>query len=354
MKRSTYRGALLLLPLLAACEGEGPPEDAVSPSDPPATAHWMADVFADRPDAQVGRVLLPGAFNSTSYACDAANGISPDAPEVVRALWGSEDAPADEANRERVVGWAKTQDRPVGQQLEEGIRFIELNVTLKDGVVTTWHSVYGVPLGDVLDEVVAFAVAWPDEVVVLTFGVSLDSGDWPLLADALTAPRADGVSLCDRIYDGAEDAALASLSDIRARGRNLIWAPDGDLRTFLESRGDCVLSRGTTDRIWSLTVAPAGVEEALEASVDTRDPQHLLLNDFVFSLDGAASVLEQATYISTYPGLREASQALGFAGDFPGRLIETYDAGGNMNVLAGAFYEDTTLVEAAIAANRAR
>jgi hypothetical protein len=314
----------------------------------------MADVFADRPETQVGRVLLPGAFNSTSYACDAANGISPDAPDIVLALWGSDETPTDDANRERVVGWAKTQGRPVGQQLEDGIRFVELNVTLKDGVVTTWHSVYGVPLDDVLDDIVAFAVAWPDEVVVLTFGVSLDSTAWPLLADALTTPRADGASLCDLVYDGAEDAALASLSDVRARGRNLIWAPDGDLRTWLDTRGDCALSHGTADRTWSVTVTPEGVEEALDASVDTRDPQHLLINDFVFSLDGSASVLEQAGYISTYPGAKEASEALGFSGDFPGRLIEAHDTLGNLNVLAGAYYEDTNLVAAAIAANRAR
>ncbi len=355
MNQSTYRCQLLLLMTLGgACGGDGPPEDDPSLDVAPVTAHWMADVFADRQDAQVGRILLPGAFNSTSYACDASNGMSPDAPDVVRALWGSEEASADDANRARVVGWSKTQGRPIGQQLEDGIRFLELNVTLKDGVVTTWHSVYGVPLDEVLDEVVAFAVAWPDEVMVLTFGVSLDSSDWPLLADALTAPRGDGVSLCDLVYDGPEDAALASLSDIRTRGRNLIWAPDGELRTWLDTRGDCASSHGATTRIWSMTVTPEGVEEALDASVGVRDPQNLLVNDFVFSLDGAATVGEQAGYISDYPGVKEASQALGFSGDFPGRLIEAYDAEGNMNVLAGAYYEDTNLVEAAIAENRGR
>ncbi|MDP2310414.1 MAG: hypothetical protein Q8P18_30635 [Pseudomonadota bacterium] len=353
MKRPSYR-SLLVLTLGVACGGDGPQEADTSSYTPPATAHWMADVFADRPDAQVGRILLPGAFNSTSYACDAANGISPDAPEIVLALWGAEDTPDDDPNRQRVVDWAKTQGRPLGQQLEDGIRFVELNVTLKDGVVTTWHSVYGVPLDDVLDEVVAFALAWPDEVVVLTFGLTLDSTDWPLLADSLTAPRGDGASLCDLVYDGPEDAALASLSDVRASGRNLIWAPDGELRTWLDTRGDCPLSHGTTDRIWSITVTPEGVESAIDASVGTRDPQHLLVNDFVFSLDGSATVLEQAGYISTYAGVREASQALGFLGDFPGRLIEGHDAEGNMNVLAGAYYEDTNLVEAAIAENGAR
>ena len=72
------------------------------------------------------------------------------------------------------------------------------------------------------------------------------------------------------------------------------------------------------------------------------------------SMNRSASIGEQAGYISTYPGLKEASEDLGFTGDFPGRLIAGHDAKGNMNVLAGAFYEDTDLVEAAIAENRAR
>lgn len=331
-----------LLTFFAGCADPTPDSPA---AEPPATAHWMADVFADRGDATLGSVLLPGAFNSSSYACNVDNGMSPDAPEVVQALWNTD----DDENRARVVGWARTQDRSIGQQLEDGIRFIEINVTRKDGVVTTWHSVYGVPLAEVLDELVAFAAAWPDEVVIVTFGVSLDSEDWPLLAADLTAPRADGKSFCDLVYDGPEDAALVTLAG--ARGRNLIWAPQGELRSFFEERGDCALSSGDTDRVWSLTVSPAGVEAALAGAVESRDPGRLLINDFVFSLSGAASVFEQADYIASYPGVQEASLDLGFSGDFPSRLIATYNATNKMNVLAGAYYQDTTLVEAAIAAN---
>lgn len=321
--------------------------------EPPATAHWMADVFGAGEDVPLGRVLLPGAFNSSSYACDASHGISPHAPTVVVALWGSEDTPDDDPNRQRVVDWARTQDRSIGQQLQDGIRFVEINVTLKDGALTTWHSVYGVPLGEVLDELVAFGTAWPDEAVVLTFGLDLDSASWPLFAEAVTAPRAGGVSVCDRVFSGPDNAAKASLADLRAAGAGLVWGPGGDLRTFLEEEG-CALSTVTLDRTWSITDTPQGVEDALARSVDTRDPDHLLVNDFVFSLDGADSVGEQAGYIGRYAGVQEASRELGFSGDFPGRLISTFDTQGNLNVFAGAFYQDTDLVEAAIAANRAR
>lgn len=335
--------------LLAACGADRPTNDTGAAA-PPATAHWMADTFADGQDPTIGQILLPGAFNSTSYACAVENDISPDAPGAVLALWGTGDAD----DQQLVVDWARTQDQPLGQQLEDGIRFIEVNVTVRDGVITTWHSVYGVPVSEVLDDVVAFAVAFPDEVIVATFGLTLSADDLPLLATELTAPRADGRSFCDLVYTGPEDAALASLSAVRASGRPVIWAPDGDLRAYLDSRGDCPTSNGTMDRAWSITVSPEGVESAIATSLAARDPAHLLVNDFVFSLDGAASVFEQADYILSYAGVRDVSEQLGFSGDFPGRLITAYNADGKMNVLAGAYYQDTDLVTAAIADNEAR
>jgi hypothetical protein len=342
---------LLLIPLVGCVE---PAAGDPPPPEPPATARWMADVFADRPDTAVGRILLPGAFNSSSYACREENGISPDAPAAVLGLWGVDPPDPEHNNRPRIVAWAKTQDRSLGRQLEDGIRFVEVNVTSREGALVTWHSVYGAPLGDVLDDVVAFSVAQPEEAVVLHFGLTLDAAEWPRFEEALLAPRAGDVSLCDRVYDGQEEAARVTLADVRARGRNLIWSPDGDLRAWLEERGNCPLSRGGVDRIWSITDTPQGVEDAIAGSVDARDPDRLLINDFVFSLAGTGSIAEQIDVLLGYPGVQEASEALGFSGDFPARLIEAYDGGANLNVLAGAYYQDTTLVEAAIARNRER
>ena len=100
-----------LIALQAACAAADPDGVEDTEVEAPATARWMAEVFAASPDVPVGRILIPGAFNSSSYACDAANGMSPDAPGVVQALFGSEDTPNDDPNRQRVVDWAKTQDR---------------------------------------------------------------------------------------------------------------------------------------------------------------------------------------------------------------------------------------------------
>lgn len=180
---------------------------------------------------------------------------------------------------------------------------------------------------------------------MVSFGLTMDAADWPALVDVLEAPY-DGVSLCDLLYNG--DAGAATLADLG--DRNVVWAADGDLAAYLEERA-CPASTGAVDRVWSITDSTDGVEAALQASVNSRDPGRLLINDFAFSLDGAETEIEQFRYLTTYPGVREVSEALGFSGGFAGTMIERYNASGGMNVFAGAYTEDTDLVAAAIAAN---
>lgn len=339
--------------LLLACTPDGPSDPA---PEVPATADWMAEVFTGHEEVPIGRMVLPGAFNSSSWACDLANGISPHAPSAVIAMWEGldPDPDAEGLTRQRIVDWSKTQQLSINEQLLAGARGVEINVTLKEGALTTWHSVYGVPLADELAAVVSFAVSHPDEVVVLTFGFDFDSASWPALADAMLAVGPSGAALCDVLYDGAESAALASWGEVRASGRNVIWGADGELRAWFDARGDCPMSVFRFDRQWSLTTTPEGVASKLAATVDGRDFASFLQNDFVFSLDGSASVGEQVGYLLEYASLAEAQVALGFSGDLPSRMIASHDAGEGMNVFAGAMFEQSDLIEAVIARNRAR
>ncbi|MCB9681734.1 MAG: hypothetical protein H6733_09705 [Alphaproteobacteria bacterium] len=350
------RGLCLVL-LVSACAAA--PDDVAVDSDTdvpePATASWMGDVFADAPDVALGRMLLPGAFNASSYACAAEHGISPHAPSAVKLLWDTLDPdPEAEVSRQRIVDWSKMQTRSIGAQLVDGIRAVEINVTDKDGVITTWHSIYGVPVTEVLDALVAFAVDHPTEPVIVTFGVDLEAARWPDFADLLAAPRAGGRSVCDLLWDGEGLAAAATYGEVVASGRTLVWGASGDLRAVFDARGDCPMSDFRFERQWSLTTSPDGVDARLAATVDSRDPTAFLQNDLVFSLDGTDDALEQAGYVLDYPSLADAQVAFGFAGDFATRMIAAHDGSANMNLFAGAYYEDSELVQAVIDRNRAR
>jgi hypothetical protein len=354
--RTLLHGALPALLVAACADGDEPLPTDTDPPVLPATADWMGEVFEGHEETALGRMLLPGAFNSSSWACHGDNGISPHAPSAVLVLWDTlnPDPEAEGLSRQRIVDWAKTQELTIAEQLVAGVRAIEINVTLKEEVLTTWHSVYGVPLAEELEALVAFAVAHPQEVVVLTFGFDFDSATWPALAEALTAPGSSGASLCDVLYDGDGSAALATLAEVRASGRNVIWGADGELRAFFEARGDCPMSELYFDRQWSYTTRPEGVEAKLAATVPGRDPAVFLQNDFYFSLDASADLGEQVGYLTQHASLADALELYGFSGDFPGRMIEAYDGEAEMNIFAGAMFERTDLVEAVIARNRGR
>lgn len=323
----------------------------------PATATWMGqEIPPGSDDIPLRELLLPGTFNSSSYACDAANGIAPDAPAIVRTLWEGLDAEpdADGLSRERIVGWSKAQDRSLSAQLLDGIRVLDINFSIKDGVLTTLHSVYGEPLGDALDQVVAFAASHPTELVIVGFGVGLASADLPAFADALVTPRAGGVSVCDLLFTGPEPSATATLAQVRAAGRPLIWSPSGELATLLDARGDCPTAPFRKDYLGSSSTTTDGVVARLVDTVATRAPDVFLHNDFFFYLGQSASDAQQASFILKYASLSDALDALGFSGAFPGELIERFDAEGRMNLFSGGHFHRTDLVEAVIARTRTR
>lgn len=311
---------------------------------------WVAQVYAHDSDVTVGELLLPGTHDSASYGCAVELGIAPGAGELLNTLWDFPPPEEGLSSQQIAVNWAQTQDRSVGEQLADGVRYVDLRVTMKDGALTTWHSVYSVPFDLVLDELVAFAADHRREVVIVSIGPSLADEELPALADALVAPRADGLSVCDLLLEDERPAAQVPLADVWRGGRPLVWGPDKKLGKMLVERG-CVETNAPVEGHWSRTLSPEGVEAVLEQTVAARDPASILSNDFIFSLEGTPDVFEQLGFVTTYATLHDATVALGFSGDFPGRMIGLYP---DMNVFAGDFYEQTDLVEAAVASNEAR
>lgn len=343
MSSPAGRVALVFLPCVSAC---------AAPSAS-GTQDWLGRVYADHGDLTLGDVLLPGTHDSASYGAAAENGLSPHSGDLLVGLWDLPGAEEPGGSRERVVGWARTQDRTLREQLDDGIRYLDVRVTVRDGELLTWHSVYSVPLSTALDDVVAFSVAHPRELVVVQFGLDLQAQDYPDFGDALTRPRADGVSFCDRLIDEDAAAATLSLDTLWTSERSLVWGADGELRTWLRDHTSCPTSKVPIEGHWSLATTPEVVADVLADTVDAHQGDSLLSNDFIFSLEGTSDRLAQLDFVSSYPTLMAAEEALGFSGDLPGRLIETYNVNGNMGVFAGDHYEATDLVSSAIAANQA-
>jgi hypothetical protein len=311
---------------------------------------WVEATFRDRPETPLGEIVLPGTHDSASYGCVVENGIAPEAGELLNGVWTLSEDPSATMGRERVAAWARTQSRTLTEQLEDGIRYLDLRVVDREGELVTWHSVYSIPLSEALDAVTQFAADHRREPIVVSIGPSLDDDGLDRLADALVARR-EGGSFCDLLLRTEDvSAARTPLRTLWRQKRPLVWADAGALGERLEARG-CPMSLAPIEGHWSRTTTPEGVETALADSLPGRDPDAILSNDFIFSLEGTPDVLEQFGFITTWPSLHDATVGLGFSGSFPGDLVATYADG--LNVFAGDFYEETTLLDAALAANEA-
>ena len=174
------------------------------------TTGWVHRVYADDGDRTLGDVLFPGTHDSASYGVAVENGLSPHAGELLVSLWDLPGGDTEGGSQARVVGWARTQNLTIAEQLDAGARYLDLRVTERDGELLTWHSVYSVPLSVVFDDLVAFAAAHPLEPIVISFGLDLDAKQYGAFADALTAPRADDRSVCDLLID--QDVAASKVT----------------------------------------------------------------------------------------------------------------------------------------------
>jgi hypothetical protein len=130
-------------------------------------ADWMARIpgLADRP---LNEIVVPGTHDSATNALISVydrpvdDVFAPDGEDPVTRL-GEFVKLTDK--------WSKAQSKDVATQLADGMRYIDLRPCKeKSGTLRICHSLYGPKVGDILDQVRAFADAHPKEIVFLSLG----------------------------------------------------------------------------------------------------------------------------------------------------------------------------------------
>jgi hypothetical protein len=156
------------------------------PSNPHLTADWMGANYAVLKDRPLNRVALPSTHNSGTYALtrystgDTFEDLAPDLDsqklEIAKAIIGLGNSPIVPTIMLSAEGsdifhnWAKCQERSIRQQLDDGIRSLDLRVcTDKDGRIRICHGEYGPDIETILNDVAAFTQAHPTEIVLVRF-----------------------------------------------------------------------------------------------------------------------------------------------------------------------------------------
>lgn len=139
---------------------------AVSAVSAPPTASWMAAY----PGARLADLALPASHHSAAYTAPPLPPADPLSGLLSPNGSARRDAAADILEAAGVAvgqAWAVTQVVTVRQQLDGGVRFLDLRLRDREGTVWTAHRWYLVPLSVVVEDVAAFVAAHPTEVVVV-------------------------------------------------------------------------------------------------------------------------------------------------------------------------------------------
>jgi len=119
------------------------------------TRDWMRQAYARRGDTLLRDVVIPGTHDSGTYGMTAASALAPG-----RSEWRT-------LARTVVARWSVTQHRTIAEQLEDGIRALDLRIDHHDGKLVIVHGLVGPTLEDVFDQVRDFSKAHPKEIVIL-------------------------------------------------------------------------------------------------------------------------------------------------------------------------------------------
>lgn len=124
-------------------------------------ANWMTTLPRRIRELPLISIAIPGSHNTMMYQVLKDSPAAPDAPRGLQTL--NRLFPAC------VQSWIVTQTYTVRQQLEHGIRYLDIRTSFRKGQFMFCHGLYACDSLQPLEEVNRFLEAHPKEVVILDF-----------------------------------------------------------------------------------------------------------------------------------------------------------------------------------------
>ncbi len=136
----------------------------------PASATWMADMMQQIGHVPLCRIALPGTHDSGTYGMTTQSALDPynegARARVVESLDGVAQQRGTSA-RPLMLLWSQAQDLSISDQLQAGIRYLDLRVSLVDSTYVLGHVLVCGTLDDALQQVLMFTQQHPSELIIL-------------------------------------------------------------------------------------------------------------------------------------------------------------------------------------------
>ena len=314
--------AAIALTLSAALpQGDGPPPAAdLKPSD------WVTELYKGRPETLISELILPGTHDSGSYKITADSPPASGAPSLYSRFGGV------------AASWAKTQDKDLGQQLLDGIRYLDLRIDEYEGELVLIHGLVSCPLKAELLGVRDFAKKHPKEPVVLDIQDMPPPGAYEELDELLLE------LFSEHLYQAKGPPKDWSLESVWETGRSLITLSADQ---SFSRKGARYQHRSVLDSVWTNTRDVESLKRGLDQRISSRDRSRLQCAYLTFT--PTSSTIASDSFRGRR-GLRGISEKLF---KLPGKWLPRWlDEGSHPNIISVDYYDKTDVVEAALAANR--
>jgi len=147
----------------------------------PYRSKWIEQIFQDKQETRLHEIFIPGTHDSATYNISTDSDVADieldekgqqTLKTALKVAW-SLGSLRIKLPREPFVKWAKAQSVTIKQQLETGIRFFDLRPCVKHynspNNIDWWisHSIFSVPLDEVLRDIQDFLDKNSYEIVIL-------------------------------------------------------------------------------------------------------------------------------------------------------------------------------------------
>jgi hypothetical protein len=179
---SPKRVVLLLAPLLCLVCSSGVARASAAATVPVAAGpDWMSALSAQIGPLPLNQIVLPGAHDSASFSIPPAGtvapaptgAVAPDSQDPNNPLAGLSAFMPSALVQRISAPWSRAQDLDIGEQLDAGVRYLDLRVCAGPPAhpgLYACHGLYGAPMSTaVLAPAARFLAAHPKELLILDF-----------------------------------------------------------------------------------------------------------------------------------------------------------------------------------------
>lgn len=315
------------------------------------SASWMENLepfIAERPLAQV---CIPGTHDSCTYDWNKDMGASPDSPlttaieEKLDILGKLGDFISDGILDVVFERLCQCQDKSTMEQLQAGIRYLDLRVAYHPESSTFWscHGVYCVPYETILGEIKQFMTDHPKEILLLDFNHFYSMGDdeHAKFLDLIT-----GILGKETMASSTDFTPNSKVADFWNAGTQALCFYHHD--PMRDANTDCLWHRFSMVSPWPNKNDTEELHDRLDEFVKKRNPKKFFVLQGILTPDGELikeQILERRAGISIKAfAARASNKVVDWTED------DWKDE--NHNVVIVDFFEDCSMVQSILNLNK--